>query len=79
MLYPILHRLESKRWIKSYWGVAENGRKTEVLSTTEGGREKTGRATKELGHRERDAGEISGWCVMFQLNEEEEFSKNAAE
>jgi len=26
MLYPILHRLESKKWIKSYWGVAENGR-----------------------------------------------------
>jgi PadR family transcriptional regulator PadR len=27
MLYPILHRLERKKWIKSYWGLAENGRK----------------------------------------------------
>jgi DNA-binding PadR family transcriptional regulator len=27
MLYPILHRLERKGWIKSYWGEAENGRK----------------------------------------------------
>jgi PadR family transcriptional regulator, regulatory protein PadR len=27
MLYPILHRLERKKLIKSYWGLAENGRK----------------------------------------------------
>lgn len=27
MLYPILHRLEKKGWIASFWGVAENGRK----------------------------------------------------
>ena len=27
MLYPILHRLENRKWIKSYWGEAENGRK----------------------------------------------------
>jgi len=27
MLYPILHRLEKRRLVKAYWGVAENGRK----------------------------------------------------
>ncbi len=27
MLYPILHRLEKKKLIESYWGVAETGRK----------------------------------------------------
>lgn len=27
MLYPILHRLEKKGLIESYWGVAETGRK----------------------------------------------------
>jgi PadR family transcriptional regulator PadR len=27
MLYPILHRLEAKGWVKSYWGEAESGRK----------------------------------------------------
>ena len=27
MLYPILHRLEKKGWIESFWGVAETGRK----------------------------------------------------
>jgi len=27
MLYPILHRLEQKALVESYWGQAENGRK----------------------------------------------------
>lgn len=27
MLYPILHRLEKRKLVKSYWGEAENGRK----------------------------------------------------
>jgi PadR family transcriptional regulator, regulatory protein PadR len=27
MLYPILHRLEKRNLVRSYWGVAENGRK----------------------------------------------------
>lgn len=27
MLYPILHRLEKKKWIEAYWGAADSGRK----------------------------------------------------
>ena len=27
MLYPILHRLEEKGFIKSYWGTADSGRR----------------------------------------------------
>ncbi len=27
MLYPILHRLEKRRFIEAYWGTASNGRK----------------------------------------------------
>jgi len=27
MLYPILHRLERRKLVQSYWGEAENGRK----------------------------------------------------
>jgi len=27
MLYPILHRLEKRKLVRSYWGAAENGRK----------------------------------------------------
>ncbi len=27
MLYPILHRLEKRKLVESYWGAAENGRR----------------------------------------------------
>jgi PadR family transcriptional regulator PadR len=27
MLYPILHRLESRKLVEAFWGAAENGRK----------------------------------------------------
>jgi len=27
MLYPILHRLEKRRFVEAYWGLADNGRK----------------------------------------------------
>ena len=27
MLYPILHRLEKRQFVRAYWGEAENGRK----------------------------------------------------
>ncbi|PKI02671.1 PadR family transcriptional regulator [Glaciecola sp. 33A] len=27
MLYPILHRMEKKGWIESFWGKADTGRK----------------------------------------------------
>lgn len=27
MLYPILHRLEKRKYVRAYWGVADNGRK----------------------------------------------------
>ena len=38
MLYPVLHRMERKRWIKSRWGESETGRKRKYYSITEGGR-----------------------------------------
>jgi len=30
-LYPALHRIEQDGWIRSEWGVSDNGRKSEVL------------------------------------------------
>ena len=27
MLYPILHRLEKRKLVRAYWGLADNGRK----------------------------------------------------
>lgn len=42
MLYPILHRLENKKLIKSHWGKAENGRKRKYYQLcTEGDTELT--------------------------------------
>jgi len=37
-LYPALHRLERRGWIKAHWGVSENNRKAKFYELTRGGR-----------------------------------------
>jgi len=37
-LYPALHRLEYKGWIRADWGVSENNRKAKFYSLTATGR-----------------------------------------
>jgi transcriptional regulator len=37
-LYPALHRLEYKGWIKSNWGVSENNRRAKFYSLTRTGK-----------------------------------------
>ena len=37
-LYPALHRLEYKGWIKAEWGARENNRKARYYSLTKAGR-----------------------------------------
>src|SRR5437773_7521092 len=37
-LYPALHRLEHRRWIKAEWGVSELGRRARFYSLTASGR-----------------------------------------
>jgi transcriptional regulator len=37
-LYQALHRLESKEWIESEWGVSENNRKAKFYRLTDEGR-----------------------------------------
>jgi PadR family transcriptional regulator, regulatory protein PadR len=37
-LYPALHRLEYKGWIKAEWGASENNRKARYYSLTRTGR-----------------------------------------
>jgi PadR family transcriptional regulator len=37
-LYPALHRLERRRWIKAEWGVSELGRRARFYSLTASGR-----------------------------------------
>ena len=37
-LYPALHRLERRRWIKARWGVSENNRHAKYYELTKTGR-----------------------------------------
>src|SRR5262245_29391325 len=37
-LYPALHRLEVRGWLKSEWGVSENNRRAKYYSVTAQGR-----------------------------------------
>jgi PadR family transcriptional regulator, regulatory protein PadR len=37
-LYPALHRLEGRGWVKSAWGFSENNRKAKFYELTEAGR-----------------------------------------
>src|SRR5262245_23960861 len=37
-LYPALHRLEQKRWLKAQWTSSESGREAKVYSLTPSGR-----------------------------------------
>jgi PadR family transcriptional regulator PadR len=38
-LYPALHRLERRGWIKARWGVSENNRRAKYYEPTKRGRE----------------------------------------
>jgi PadR family transcriptional regulator, regulatory protein PadR len=37
-LYPALHRLETRKWIASFWGTSENNRKARYYRLTTAGR-----------------------------------------
>jgi transcriptional regulator len=37
-LYPALHRLERRGWIKAQWGVSENSRRAKYYELTKSGR-----------------------------------------
>jgi PadR family transcriptional regulator, regulatory protein PadR len=38
-LYPALHRLERRGWIKARWGVSENSRRAKYYELTKNGRQ----------------------------------------
>jgi len=41
-LYPALHRLEHRGWIKAEWGISELGRRARFYSITASGRKQLG-------------------------------------
>ena len=60
MLYPILHRLEKRKLIRSYWGKAETGRKRKYYSLSRLGE-------KELSEQRRNWSLLS--AMMRNLEE----------
>ena len=55
-LYPALHRLEYRGWIKAEWGASENNRKAKFYSLTRAGKKQL---DAELENWDRIAGAIA--------------------
>ena len=48
-LYPALHRLEKRRWIRSEWGLSENNRRAKYYHITTQGRQRLRAETSTWG------------------------------
>lgn len=46
-LYPALHRLERRGWIKAHWGASENNRRAKYYQLTKAGRKQLGTEESE--------------------------------
>ena len=46
-LYPALHRLERKGWLKAKWAISENNRRAKYYELTSGGRKQLAAETIE--------------------------------
>jgi PadR family transcriptional regulator, regulatory protein PadR len=46
-LYPALHRMEKRRWLRSTWGVSEKGRRAKYYEITASGRRALEKSTGE--------------------------------
>lgn len=46
-LYPALHRLERRGWIKAHWGASENNRRAKYYQLTQAGRKQLGTEESE--------------------------------
>ena len=53
-LYPALHRLERKEWVRTEWGVSDNNRRAKFYSITAAGRAQF-RREAPVWHRYADA------------------------
>jgi len=49
-LYPALHRLERRGWIKAHWGASENNRRAKYYELTRSGRKRL-EAETETWHK----------------------------
>ena len=59
-LYPALHRLENRGWVKSYWGTSENNRKAKFYRLTTAGRRQLTMETSRRRQMARAIGLVIG-------------------
>ena len=59
-LYPALHRLENRGWVKSYWGTSENNRKAKFYRLTTVGRRQLTVETSRWRQMARAIGLVMG-------------------
>jgi PadR family transcriptional regulator, regulatory protein PadR len=59
MLYPILHRLEKKELVESYWGTAESGRKRKYYRLRQSG-------LKELKAQQKNWHNLHTWLQQLE-------------
>ncbi len=57
-LYPALHRLEHRKWIKAEWGVSELGRRARFYSLTASGRKHLEIETENWGKLSEAIGRV---------------------
>src|SRR5688500_8779096 len=57
-LYPALHRLEDRGWIKSFWGTSENNRKAKYYRLTPAGRKQLVTETSRWEQLVRGIGQV---------------------
>ena len=46
-MYPALHRMEDKGWVKASWGTSENNRRAKFYELTAKGREQLAEDTRD--------------------------------
>ncbi len=59
-LYPALHRLERRGWIKARWGTSENNRRAKYYELTASGRKQLERETRAWRKLTRAVAEVLG-------------------
>jgi PadR family transcriptional regulator len=57
-LYPALHRLERKGWIKAHWSTSDHNRRAKYYELTKAGREQLGAETRAWHRLSSAVGQI---------------------
>lgn len=57
-LYPALHRMERRKWIKASWATSEKGRRAKYYRLTAAGRKELGRLDERWRHYVAAVGKI---------------------